>query len=208
VTHDQTEAMTLGDRVAVMRGGVIQQVDTPKVLYDQPRNLFVAGFIGSPSMNFLPARLEGDTIKLPFGDAPIPDVLRGRLTGDGKARDVIAGVRPEHFEDAIVEPDKPGLRFKAPVTVVESMGSELYAYFDVHSGGVQSAELVELAEDSGISDLPRHGGDEQQVVARLSAASRARPGEQAEIVLDTERLMLFDPEGGMSLLAQPTATAA
>ncbi len=208
VTHDQTEAMTLGDRVAVMRGGVIQQVDSPKMLYEQPRNLFVAGFIGSPSMNFLPARLEGDKIKLPFGDAPLPDALRGRMTGDGKARDVIAGVRPEHFEDAIVEPDKPGLRFKAPVSVVESMGSELYAYFDVQSGGVDSAELVELAEDSGISDLPRHGGDEQQVVARLAAASRARPGEQAELVLDTEHLMLFDPESGRSLTKQAAAAAA
>src|SRR5215203_5165640 len=87
VTHDQTEAMTLGDRVAVMRGGIIQQVDTPKNLYEKPENLFVAGFIGSPSMNFLPARLEGDTIKLPFGDAEIPDELKSRLkVGDGKAR--------------------------------------------------------------------------------------------------------------------------
>src|ERR671911_755477 len=86
VTHDQVEAMTLGDRVAVMRGGIIQQVDTPKNLYERPNNLFVAGFIGSPSMNFLPARLEGDTITLPFGETPIPDDLRGRLRGDGKAR--------------------------------------------------------------------------------------------------------------------------
>src|SRR5215218_5079759 len=133
VTHDQTEAMTLGDRVAVMRGGIIQQVDTPKNLYEKPNNLFVAGFIGSPSMNFLPARLEGDTIKMPFGDAQIPDELKGRLTGDGKVREVIVGVRPEHFEDAVVEPDKPGLRFTAPVSVVESMGSELYAYFEVEN---------------------------------------------------------------------------
>jgi multiple sugar transport system ATP-binding protein len=207
VTHDQVEAMTLGDRVAVMRGGIIQQVDSPKNLYERPENLFVAGFIGSPSMNFLPARLEGDTIHLPFGEAPVPQSMRGRLGGDGK-REVIAGVRPEHFEDAAVEPDKPGLRFSAPVSVVESMGSELYAYFDVASGGVQSAELVELAEDAGISDLPRHGGDEQQVVARLDAASRARPGEKAEMVLDTEHLMLFDPENGKSLASQTAAAAA
>jgi multiple sugar transport system ATP-binding protein len=208
VTHDQVEAMTLGDRVAVMRGGIIQQVDTPKNLYEKPQNLFVAGFIGSPSMNFLPARVEGDTIKLPFGDAPVPDALRGRLGGDGKEREVIAGVRPQHFEDAQVEPDRPGLRFTAPVTVVESMGSELYAYFDVESGGVQSAELVELAEDAGVSDLPRHGGDEQQVVARLSSASRARPGEQAELVLDCDHIMLFDLADGHSLTNQPAATAA
>jgi multiple sugar transport system ATP-binding protein len=208
VTHDQVEAMTLGDRVAVMRGGIIQQVDSPKNLYERPENLFVAGFIGSPSMNFLPGRLEGEQIKLPFGDAPIPEAIRGRLQGDGKARDVIVGVRPEHFEDAIVEPEKPGLRFTAPVSVVESMGSELYAYFDVRSGGVQSAELIELAEDSGISELPRQGGEEQQVVARLDAASRARPGQQAELVLDTEHLMLFDPENGKSLASAQATTAA
>ncbi|MDP9261657.1 MAG: sn-glycerol-3-phosphate ABC transporter ATP-binding protein UgpC, partial [Actinomycetota bacterium] len=113
VTHDQVEAMTLGDRVAVMRSGVIQQVDSPKNLYERPNNLFVAGFIGSPSMNFLPARLEGDTLKLPFGDMKLPDEVRARMQGDGKLREVIAGIRPEHFEDAQVEPDKPGLRFSA-----------------------------------------------------------------------------------------------
>jgi multiple sugar transport system ATP-binding protein len=208
VTHDQVEAMTLGDRVAVMRGGIIQQVDSPKNLYERPENLFVAGFIGSPSMNFLPARLDGEVIKLPFGDAPIPAAMRAQMHGDGRARDVIAGVRPEHFEDAIVEPDKPGLRFTAPVTVVESMGSELYAYFDVQSGGVQSAELIELAEDSGISELPRHGGDAQQVVARLDAASRVRPGEQAQLVLDTDHLMLFDLENGKSLTNAKATTVA
>src|SRR5215216_6327440 len=92
VTHDQVEAMTLGDRVAVMRGGIIQQVDSPKNLYERPENLFVAGFIGSPSMNFLPARIEGDVVKLPFGDAPVPAAMRGRLAGNGQ-REVIVGVR-------------------------------------------------------------------------------------------------------------------
>ncbi len=203
VTHDQTEAMTLGDRVAVMRAGILQQVDTPKNLYERPDNLFVAGFIGSPSMNFLPARLEGDTIKLPFGDTQIPAELKSRLKGgDGKARDVIAGVRPEHFEDAQVEPDRPGLKFTAPVAVVESMGSEIYAYIDVEHGAVQSSELTELAADSGMEDLPQHGdGDTQQVVARLAAASGAKPGGRAELVLDTEHIQLFDPNGGKSLTA-------
>jgi len=203
VTHDQTEAMTLGDRVAVMRGGIIQQVDSPKNLYERPRNLFVAGFIGSPSMNFLPAQLEGDTIKLPFGDAQIPDELKSRLKGNGKGGEVIAGVRPEHFEDSDVEPEKPGLRFTAPVSVVESMGSELYAYFDVESGGIESSDLTELAADSGIEDLPKHGsGEVQQVVARLAAASGARPGKQANLVLDTRFIQLFDPSGGKSLTAE------
>src|SRR5918999_2075242 len=98
VTHDQVEAMTLGDRVAVMRGGVIQQVDSPKHLYERPANLFVAGFIGSPSMNFLPGRLAGDTIRLPFGDAPLPRGLRDRLRRAGPGRGGIPGVRPGHFE--------------------------------------------------------------------------------------------------------------
>src|SRR5215207_2336082 len=97
VTHDQTEAMTLGDRVAVMRAGVLQQVGSPAELYDNPANLFVAGFIGSPAMNFLPAKIEGGTLKLPFGDAPVAGKLGGRV-GSGE-RDVIAGMRPEHFED-------------------------------------------------------------------------------------------------------------
>ena len=204
VTHDQTEAMTLGDRVAVMRGGIIQQVAPPKELYEQPANLFVAGFIGSPSMNFVPAHLEGDKIVFPFGEAEIPGWIKTRMKGgEGHgAREVIAGVRPEHFEDAQVEPDRPGLRFKAPVAVVESMGSELYAYFDVKSDHVESAELVELAEDAGLSDLPSHGGDEQQMVARLSAASKAAPGAEIEMVLDTSQVQLFDPKTGRSL-AQP-----
>src|SRR4051794_32767102 len=110
VTHDQTEAMTLGDRVAVMRAGIIQQVAPPKVLYDEPRNLFVAGFIGSPSMNFLPGRLEGETIELPFGKVPLPNHLKGRLNIKGGAQDVIVGIRPEHFEDAAIAGDIPGMQ--------------------------------------------------------------------------------------------------
>jgi multiple sugar transport system ATP-binding protein len=200
VTHDQVEAMTLGDRVAVMRSGVIQQVDSPKNLYERPENLFVAGFIGSPSMNFLPARLEGDLIRMPFGDTPLPPQVRARLRGNGNARDVIAGVRPEHFEDADVEPDRKGLRFTVPLSVVESMGSELYAYFDVESGQIESADLADLAADAGMEDLPQHGGDSQQVVARLSSASRAQANGRVNLVLDMAELQLFDPAGGMSLM--------
>src|SRR3954465_694610 len=133
VTHDQTEAMTLGDRVAVMRAGIIQQVATPKVLYETPANLFVAGFIGSPAMNFVPARIEGDRIRLPFGETPMTDELRSKLEGAARGghqggRDVIAGVRPEHFEDAAIDESdgrKNRMKFKAKLDVVESMGSEL-----------------------------------------------------------------------------------
>jgi multiple sugar transport system ATP-binding protein len=204
VTHDQTEAMTLGDRVAVMRAGIIQQVDTPANLYEDPHNLFVAGFIGSPSMNFLPARLEGDTIKMPFGESGLPDALRSRLQrapGQG-ARDVIVGIRPEHFEDAAIEPDGANrMRFRTKLDVVESMGSELYVYFDVQAGGVQSAELSELAADAGMEDLPRHGEGAQQVVARLSAESKARPGSEVELSVDCSQIKLFEADSGRSMTA-------
>jgi multiple sugar transport system ATP-binding protein len=192
--------MTLGDRVAVMRAGILQQVDSPKNLYERPENLFVAGFIGSPSMNFLPGKLDGDKIELPFGTAQVPDRLKAALkSGGGGARDVIVGVRPEHFEDAAIEPDRPGLmKFKAKVDVVESMGSELYAYFDVETEGeVQSDELADLAKDAGLEDLPTGGG--QHVVARLDSDSKATAGGEIELVLDTAELKLFDPDGGKSL---------
>jgi multiple sugar transport system ATP-binding protein len=201
VTHDQTEAMTLGDRVAVMRAGIIQQVDSPATLYDDPINLFVAGFIGSPSMNFLPGRLEGDKLELPFGAATVPERLKAALkAGGGGSRDVIVGVRPEHFEDAAIEPDRPGLmKFKAKIDVVESMGSELYVYFDVETKAeMQSDDLAELAKDSGMEDLPS-GGIGQHVVARLDSDSKATPGGETELVLDTEQIKLFDPDGGRSL---------
>jgi multiple sugar transport system ATP-binding protein len=204
VTHDQTEAMTLGDRVAVMRAGLIQQVDTPANLYEDPHNLFVAGFIGSPSMNFLPGRLEGDVVKLPFGDAPLPDKLRSRLQREGGqgGQDVVIGVRPEHFEDAAVEQEAHAdrLKFRTKVDVVESMGSEMYVYFDVESTGVESAELTELAADSGMEDLPSHG-EGQQVVARLSAESKATPGGEVELSIDTTQIKLFATDDGRSMTA-------
>ena len=161
VTHDQTEAMTLGDRVAVMRAGIVQQVASPKLLYDDPVNLFVAGFIGSPSMNFLPGQIDGETVHLPMGDVPIPAHLRSRLEArraDGAVRDVIVGIRPENFEDAAVAGDAiKGLRFRAKVAVVESMGSELYVYFDLATDQAASQQLEELARDAKLEDLPKHG---------------------------------------------------
>jgi multiple sugar transport system ATP-binding protein len=202
VTHDQTEAMTLGDRVAVMRAGLIQQVDAPATLYEDPVNLFVAGFIGSPAMNFVPGRIEGDMLKLPFGDTPLPEGLRAGLQGGqgGGVRDVIAGIRPEHFEDAAVEPEGNGrMKFRARIDVVESMGSELYAYFDIQGDGAQSEQLQELAKDAGMEDLP--SGSAQHVVARLDAGSRATPGAEADLTLDTTQIKLFDPAGGKSLTA-------
>ena len=138
VTHDQTEAMTLGDRVAVMRAGKIQQVASPKVLYEDPANLFVAGFIGSPAMNFLPAKIEGGQRQAAVRRrAAARQGLKGKIGNE--SREVIAGMRPEHFEDANVAAERgiQGMKFKAKVEVVESMGSELYAYFDVKARGAQ-----------------------------------------------------------------------
>src|SRR6201991_1763070 len=134
VTHDQTEALTLGDRIAVMRAGLLQQVGPPSELYGAPKNLFVAGFIGSPSMNFLPGEIDGDSIKTPIGTMKIPDAVRSRLqSGPGGGRGgVIVGMRPEDFEDAsLVNNQSGGITFKTKIDVLESMGSEFYAYFVV-----------------------------------------------------------------------------
>ena len=201
VTHDQTEAMTLGDRVAVMRSGVLQQVGSPRELYNDPVNLFVAGFIGSPSMNFLPARVEGDTLKWPLGDVRLPDELRRGLEGDG-AKDVIAGLRPEDFEDATLVGDQKdrGATVRAKIEVLESMGSELYAYFSVEGERASAAELEELAADAGTVEVPG-ASDRGQVVARLDPASKAAEGEEIELWLDTRKLHLFDSDGGRALRA-------
>lgn len=195
VTHDQTEAMTLGDRVAVMRAGIIQQVDTPGNLYERPGNLFVAGFIGSPSMNFLPGRVEDGSVVTPIGAIPLK-------RSDVGVKEVIVGIRPEHFEDAMVEPEDHAdrMKFRTKVDVVESMGSELYVYFDVKGEEMHVAELDELARDAGMEDLPSHG-DGQQVVARLSAESRAEPGGELELVVDTTQIKLFATDTGKSLPA-------
>jgi multiple sugar transport system ATP-binding protein len=199
VTHDQTEAMTLGDRVAVMRAGRLQQVGSPTELYANPRNLFVAGFIGSPAMNFMAAQLEGDTVRLPFGDVRLPDEVRRRLGGEG-SRAVIAGIRPESFEDAALVGDARdhGTTFRAKLDLVESMGSELYAHFSVEADRLESQELQELAEDAGAGEVPGGGGD-GAVVARLDAASKAQRGEEVELWVDATKLHFFDPESGRSL---------
>ena len=203
VTHDQVEAMTLGDRIAVMRAGRVQQVGRPTHLYEHPDNLFVASFIGSPSMNFLQGRLDGDTLRIPIGDVQIPDALRSRLESGrgGGRRGVIVGIRPENLEDAGLVGDRSGgHRFKATIDALESLGSEYYAHFVVASEQVSSRELEELARDSGAAELgqARNG---VQIVARLAAASRVMQGQEVELWFDTTQLHLFDQESGRSLLA-------
>jgi len=198
VTHDQVEAMTLGDRVAVMRGGVLQQVGTPAELYEEPVNLFVAGFIGSPAMNFMPAEVSGGKVKLPIGEADLPEGMGE--TGD---RQVIAGLRPESFEDAEMIGelrDERGVVFEAEIDLVESLGSDLYAYFHIESGGVQSDQLADLVEErleeTGVPEV-REG--QEQIVARLDPASRIKRRDTAKLWADTAKLHLFDAESGERL---------
>jgi multiple sugar transport system ATP-binding protein len=207
VTHDQTEAMTLGDRVAVMRSGVLQQVGAPGELYANPVNLFVAGFIGSPAMNFMPGELSGDSVKTPLGDLRLPDSVRGGVGGADGGRHVIVGIRPESFEDAeLVGGDTRdrGMTFRAKIDLVEQLGAEQYAYFQLEHEGVQSDELRELAEDAGSDEVPSSG--EGQIVARLESASGISRGADAELWLDLSKLHFFDPSGGRNLaLSQPSA---
>ncbi|MFN8215662.1 MAG: sn-glycerol-3-phosphate ABC transporter ATP-binding protein UgpC [Solirubrobacterales bacterium] len=200
VTHDQTEAMTLGDRVAVMRAGVLQQVGSPGELYEQPRNLFVAGFIGSPAMNFMPGELAGGRLRLPLGE-----VDAGELAGGHRDGSVVVGLRPENLEDAEIVGDlkqERGITFEAEIDLVESLGSDLYAYFHVESAGVQSDQLADLVADrldeTGAAGL-REG--QEQIVARLEPTSRVRRKQSAQLWADTAKLHLFDPESGERLVS-------
>ncbi|KAB1912198.1 MULTISPECIES: ABC transporter ATP-binding protein [unclassified Micromonospora] len=199
VTHDQTEAMTLGDRVVIMRGGAVQQVGPPQELYDHPRNLFVAGFIGSPSMNFLHAAVEDGHLRTALGDVPIGDRVRRQLDGADAPRELILGIRPEHFEDAALIDDdtlRRGLEFEAPVDIVESMGSDKYVYFTVEGERASAAELEELAADAGAADFTGTGSS---LVTRLSAESPVREGEPRRVWFNLEKIHLFDPSTGRNL---------
>jgi multiple sugar transport system ATP-binding protein len=209
VTHDQTEALTLGDRVAVMRSGQLQQVGSPMELYNNPLNLFVAGFIGSPAMNFMPATVRGDSVELPIGTVRLPSELASKI-GHADGRQLLAGIRPENFEDAALVGDARdrGNTFQAHIEVLESLGSELYAHFSVTSDQqIESAELRELAEDAGGGEVPM-AGEEGRIVARLDAASGVRVGQPAELWVDASRIHLFDPEDGRSLTTTQKGPAA
>ena len=202
VTHDQIEAMTLGDRVAVMRTGLLQQVASPQELYERPVNLFVAGFIGSPSMNFMAGTLEEGMLRTSLGDVPAqrPAAAR-RWRASGTGREVIVGLRPENFEDvALVSPDnRPhGITFHATIDVLESLGSDVFVYFTRELGqGVNSAELEELARDSGRADSgerrrdhcrqarrrhPHHRGPGRRALGGRPGDAHLRPGQRPQPV--------------------------
>ncbi len=193
VTHDQTEAMTLGDRVAVLKRGLLQQLATPRELYEHPVNLFVAGFIGSPPMNFLPATVKGDELELPFGTVTLPKekAERGRDRGL-----LIAGIRPEHFDDAqVVDKDKlgAGSTFNATVEVVEWLGNESYAYIPFEAPPEVQAQLEQLEKDLDGESL------RTQLVVSLEGASTIKEGDEAEIFVESSKIHLFDPETGDNL---------
>jgi multiple sugar transport system ATP-binding protein len=208
VTHDQTEAMTLGDRVAVMRAGILQQVDTPRELYRNPGNLFVAGFIGSPAMNFFDGELNGNVVRTPLGELPLSDELRRRVESDNGSRRVIVGIRPEDFEDAEhADQAKHGYVFDAPIELTESMGSEIYAHFSFKGEQLETDELRELADDSGAGEVPG-AADGLQAVARLDPTSQVRAGERGRLWVDTDKIHLFDPSDGRTLTAVPSRQGA
>ena len=202
VTHDQTEAMTLGDRVAVLRKGVVQQVASPRELYNRPINLFVAGFIGSPSMNFLPGQVKDGKLELPM----VTVDLEQHIAEQASAPPGTAGNSSRASGRSIsrthrwypTRSARAGATFRTTVDVVEWMGSELFVYFPVHGSANAHGEMAQLANEL---DLETGGGDESQVVARLDAASDAREGQEVEIWLDARQIHLFDPETGENLTA-------
>jgi len=200
VTHDQVEAMTLGDRLAVLRNGVLQQVGSPQDMYGSPVNLFVAGFIGSPAMNFLPGTVEDGKMRTPLGDIPLHDRLRQALERAKAPRDLIVGIRPENFEDAslVSAGNRPeGITFHATIDVLESLGSDVFVYFTKElAQGVDAAELQELAADSGRSEAGVSG---DTLVARLDTATTIREGQDAELWVDARTMHLFDPGTGRNL---------
>ena len=210
VTHDQIEAMTMGDRVAVIRKGELQQVDTPQFLYEHPRNLFVAGFIGSPAMNLVEARLiesngalavdiGGFTLTVPSKVVAARPDLRGHA-----GRELVIGIRPEDMEDAALLSDAPAdRRITSTVELSEALGSDVVVHFKLRARQAITEDLKELAVDVGQEALDRVQQKAEQgesnVIARLNPRTRIRQGETVELVVDTGRLHFFDPDDGSGI---------
>ena len=202
VTHDQTEAMTLGDRVAVLKRGQLQQIASPRELYEQPVNLFVAGFIGAPSTNFIPARIDGGVFQTPIGEIEIPQRVRASLSGAPEI--VLLGRRPEHFEDAkFVDEAKAGhgTTFDAEFTHTEWLGNQQYGYIRYQQDETVQHKLNELAQELDADEMPA------QVVVSLDASSRIRGGATSRIWLDSRRMHVFNPETGQNLTRDAEAGA-
>jgi multiple sugar transport system ATP-binding protein len=217
VTHDQIEAMTMGDRVAVMRKGELQQVASPQDLYDHPVNLFVGGFIGSPAMNMLEATIEGEDGALAANLGSQRLALGNECLSshpalkDFEGRKVIVGIRPEDIEDAAQARDAdPARRLRGKVELREALGSEIMVHLSVDARVAQTEDVRELAEDVGVPTAGTDDGGERQatIVGRFTPRSRVKIGEDAEAVVDTRNLHFFDPETGLGIYDKALAKGA
>lgn len=202
VTHDQVEAMTLGDRLAVLRKGALQQVGSPRDLYERPVNLFVAGFIGSPPMNLVPAGIEADALRTPFGDMPFDS---GRLPGSFQGDHLIVGLRPEQFHDPDAldeEHRRSSMTFKAHVDVIEWLGDEQLLYVPYEAPEHVARQLLELGRELD-AENPR-----TQLTVQYPAETKVGEGTEIELAVDPRDLHLFDPATGASLTPAPLPQAA
>jgi multiple sugar transport system ATP-binding protein len=209
VTHDQTEAMTMGDRVAVIKRGVLQQVAPPEELYRRPLNLFTAGFIGAPAMNLVEAELrrESGHLEVRFGGHRLhcPDsVLDARPALRAyEGGTIILGIRPEHFEDAAFASAVPlERRMTVNVDVREALGSEVHLFFTVDSRGVVPEHVGERTGEAGTADGRDDFGDRPSFVARVSADSKARSGDTVTLTVDVDELQFFDADVGLAIYAE------
>jgi len=212
VTHDQVEAMTLGQRVCVLRDGKLQQADTPQVLFNSPVNLFVAGFIGSPAMNFVTAQLvrdDGPAVTFAGHRLVVPDSLLTSRPGldDYFGRELILGIRPSDFEDASLADAQWG-RMQVTTSVTEELGTEIHVIFTIDAPPVEHASLTKAADrdDDDDESVAALMGGKSLWTARVSARSRVRPGQAIELAVDTHHLHFFDPNSGLSI-GHPEATA-
>jgi multiple sugar transport system ATP-binding protein len=204
VTHDQTEAMTMGDRVAVMRAGRLQQIDAPQTLYDKPSNLFVAAFIGSPAMNLYQARVDeqGHALRLGNQQLDLPERLRAdRTVGPYRGKEVVVGIRPEDLTDAAVAgEDGTGRRLEGTVDLVEALGAEKLVHFRIDASRLQSTDigLEEEDETEGLGS-GEVAATMSASVARVPPSSELRPEQKAVFLVDAERVHLFDAESGEAI---------
>jgi multiple sugar transport system ATP-binding protein len=198
VTHDQTEAMTLGDRVAILRGGEVQQVATPRDIYGHPANLFAAGFIGAPAMHFLPARLAADRLVLPMAELPLGGAQRARI--DCEDGPVVAGIRPEHLILAQTGGTPAAGVFEATVDLVEWLGAELFVHLDV---GPQSLALPPALSEAAAGLR----SDRVRLIARLNPAEPLTEGLRLPLAIGLHALHLFHPETGRRIDSEPDRAA-
>ena len=200
VTHDQVEAMTMGDRVAVIRKGVLQQIDTPREIYLYPKNIFVAGFIGSPAMNFVYATIdfsEKET-KLTFGDSSIVSSDAPKSLSDFNGKEIVLGIRPEAFEDSVYANDKEFTeQININVSLLEQLGSDTYIHFYKDIPPVQTKAIEEILADEG-EDLSALG-TETKFIARINPNATIEEGQNINLAIDPSKLHYFDPETGLAI---------